>query len=158
MNLLYMFYMYNFISQKLIWKMISVSLLLMVLLMKSQGMKNFKSAESFCLIILTIYTNDWSTQILTHLLLPYLFFSARFQNICKARTTFYLLWWAGPPRLGFYGSGPARLQSWLEMVNVGRLGSMWSNIFLKMKFTVAPSKSRLPHQTGCLFTWTGRSI
>ena len=33
----------------------------MVSLLNSQGMKSCKSRESFCLSILTIYTNDWST-------------------------------------------------------------------------------------------------
>ena len=62
--------------------------------------------------------------------------SARFLNMCKTTTTFYLLWRAGPPGFGFYGSGSARLQSWLGMVNVGRLGSMRSEISLKMKFII----------------------
>ena len=49
--------------------------------------KTEKNTESFCLSILTIYTNDQSTYILTRLLLPCLFFSARFLNMCKPRTT-----------------------------------------------------------------------
>ena len=64
------------------------------------------------------------------------FFSARFLNMCKLRSTFYLLWWVCPPGLGFYGSGPARLPSWLGMVNADRLGFMQSEIFLKMKFII----------------------
>ena len=79
---------------------------------------------------------------MTYLLLPCLFFSARFLNMCKVRTPLYL-WWAGPPRLGFYGCGPAWLQSWLGMVNVDGLGSMRSEICLKIKFfifQVCPTK------------------
>ena len=64
------------------------------------------------------------------------FFSVRFLNMCKARTTLYLLWQIGPPGLGFDESWSARLQSWLGMVNLGRLGSMQSEIFLKMKFII----------------------
>ena len=79
------------------------------------------------------------------------FFSTRFLNMCKVRTTFYLLWQAGPPGLGFYGSGPAHSQSWLGMVNVGRLGFMQSEIFMKMKFIIfqdCPTKQAafLPRQ------------
>ena len=59
-------------------------------LLNSQGMKNSKSTESFCLRILTIYTNDWSTYILTSSLLSCFFFSERFLSMCKPRTTFYL--------------------------------------------------------------------
>ena len=47
------------------------------------------------------------------------FFSARFLNMHKPRTKFYLLCRAGSPGLAFYGSGPARLLSWLGMVNAG---------------------------------------
>ena len=36
-------------------------LLLMVSLLDYQGIKSCKSTESFCLSILTIYTNNWST-------------------------------------------------------------------------------------------------
>ena len=44
-------------------------------------MKNCKNTEIFCRSI-----NDWSTYILTWML-PCLFFSARFLNMCKSRTT-----------------------------------------------------------------------
>ena len=46
---------------------------------------------------------------------------------------------SGPPGLGFYGSGPARLPSWLGIVNAVRLGSMQSEIFLKMKLIIFQS-------------------
>ena len=108
----------------------------MVLLLNSQGIKKCRTTESFCLSIFTIYTNDWSTQTLTCLLLPHLFFSVRFLNMCKPRTTFYLLRWAGPYTLEFCGSGPECLLSWPGMVNAGWLGSMQSEIFLQMKFII----------------------
>ena len=117
--------------------MISIYLLLMVLLLKSQGMKHCKNAESFCLSILTIYLILTGPLKFWHVYCCHVyFFSARILNMWMSRTTFYLLWRAGPPGLGFYGSRPARLPSWLGMVNAGRLGSMRSEIFLKMKFII----------------------
>ena len=71
----------------------------MVWLMNSQRMKNCKSTESFCLNILTIYTNDWPTYILVTATI--FIFSARFLNMCKPRATFSLFWRAGPPELAF---------------------------------------------------------
>ena len=59
------------------------------------------------------------------------FFPARFLNMCKPRKTFYLLWWAGPPELVFYGSGLACLRSWLGIVNVGCLDRMQSYLLKK---------------------------
>ena len=50
-------------------------------------MKNFKSTESFCLSILTIYRNDWST--FWHVYFCHVhFFSARFLNMCKPTISF----------------------------------------------------------------------
>ena len=46
--------------------------------------------------------------------------------MCKPRTIFYLLWLAGPSGLAFYVSRPARLPSWLGMMNAGWPGSMQS--------------------------------
>ena len=60
--------------------------------------------ELFCLSILTIYLNDWSTFWYVYCCHFY-FFPARFLNKCKPRTMLYLLWWAAPPELAFYGSG-----------------------------------------------------
>ena len=48
--------------------------------------------------------------------------------MCEPKTTFYLLWWDDLPRLACYGSGLACLPDWL--------GSMWSEIFLQMKFII----------------------
>ena len=108
----------------------------MVWLLNSQEMKNCKNTESFYLSILTIYTNDWSP-FLTCLLLPCVyFFSARFLNMYRHRTTFYLFWQAGPLGLIFYGSGLACLLSWLGMENTCWHGSIRSEIFLQTKFII----------------------
>ena len=121
--------------------------------MNSQGMKNCKNTESLCLIILTIYTNDWSAYICWHIYCRHAFFSARFWNMCKPRKTFYLLWQDSPHALAFYGSGQACLLSWLGMVNSSCLSSMRSEIFLQMKFSffkaVPPISSLFSHF--CLF-------
>ena len=42
------------------------------------------------------------------------FFSVRFPNMCKTRTTFYLFWQADPPGLPFYGSVLAFLRAGWE--------------------------------------------
>ena len=89
----------------------------MVLLLNSQGMKSCKSRESFCLSILTIYTNDWST--FWHIYWCHIYFS--FCGIPSQEQ-------AGSSWLEFYGSGLASLPSWLEMVNAGWLGSIRSEI------------------------------
>ena len=65
----------------------------------------------------------------------FILFSERFLNMCKPRA-FYLLWWAGTSGLAFYGSAPACLLSWFSMVNTGWLVSLWSEVFLQMKFVV----------------------
>ena len=127
-------------------------LLVMVWLLNSQATKNCKSTESFCLSILTIYTNIGP--FLTCLLLPFLFISARFLNICKPRTTFHLLWRAGPPELAFYGSGLAFLQAgWEWWMQAGLVP-------YNQKFSVNEMYdfSKLTHQTGCYFTWVAHSI
>ena len=97
----------------------------MVSLLNSQGMKSCKSRESFCLSILTIYTNDWST--FWHIYWCHIYFS--FCGIPSQEQ-------AGSSWLEFYGSGLASLPSWLEMVNAGWLGSIRSEIFLQMKFII----------------------
>ena len=48
------------------------------------------------------------------------FFSGKFLDVSKTRTTTYLLWQPSPPGLAFYGSGLACLPSWLGMVNAIR--------------------------------------
>ena len=45
----------------------------------------------------TNYLHKWLVHILTCLLLPWLFFFLWDSCMCKSRTTFHLLWRAGPP-------------------------------------------------------------
>ena len=100
----------------------------MVWLLKSKGIRNCKSTESFCLSILTIF--KWLTHFLTCLQWPHLL------NMYKPRTSFFLLWRAGPPGLAFYESGIVCLSRWLGMVNAGWLSSIQSEIFLQIKFII----------------------
>ena len=97
----------------------------MVSLLNSQGMKNCKSRESFCLSILTIYTNDWYNFWHVYWCYVYFFFCEIPKNVQTKNT-----------RLGFYGSGLASLPSWLGIVNAGWLGSIRSEMFLVMKFII----------------------
>ena len=97
----------------------------MVSLLNSQGMKSCKSRESFCLSILTIYTNDWSNFWHVYWCYVYFFFCEIPKNVQTKNT-----------RLRFYGSGLASLPSWLGIVNVGWLGSIRSEMFLIMKFII----------------------
>ena len=118
----------------------------MVRWLNSQGMKNWKSTESFCRSILTIYTNDWSTFGCVYCCYIY-FFCGKLLNVCKPGTATYLLWQPGLPGLVFYESGLACLPSWLGMVNADWLCSMWSEIFLQMKlilFQGCPTKLEQP--------------
>ena len=84
----------------------------------------------------TSYLHKWLVYFLICLLLLCLFFSGKFLNVCKPRTTTYPLWQPGLPGLAFYGSGLACLPSWLGMVNADWLCSMRSEIFLQMKFII----------------------
>ena len=59
------------------------------------------------------------------------FFSRKFLNMCKPRTTTYPLWEPDRPGLAFHGSKIACLPSWL--VNVDWLYYMRSKIFLEIK-------------------------
>ena len=108
----------------------------MVWWLNCQGMKNCKSTKSFCLSILTIYTNGCPRKFWHVYWWHVYFFSLRFLNMCGPRTTFYLLRWAGTSGLASYGSGPGCLLSWLWMVNAGLLGFIQSEIFLQMKFII----------------------
>ena len=107
----------------------------MVRLLNSQGMKNWKSTESFCCGILVICTNDWSTVWYVYCCYIY-FFSGKFLDVCKPRTTTYPIWQPGPSGLPFCRSRLACLPSWLGMTNAGWLCSMQSEIFLQMKFII----------------------
>ena len=63
----------------------------------------------------------------------------KFLNMCKP----------GPRGLAFYGSGLAYLPSWL--VNAAWLCSMWSGIFLQMKFFIFQGcPNKLPFYLGSL--------
>ena len=99
------------------------------------------------------YLHKWLVHLnLTCLLLPCLFFSVRFLNMCQPRTTFYLFWWAGPSGLSFYGSGPACLLSWLEMVNAGWLLLCYQKLPYKwnLSFFKAVPRNRLLFCLGSL--------
>ena len=80
----------------------------------------------------------------------HVFFSVRFLNMCKPRTTFYVLWRSFSSGLVFYGSGLAGLPSWLRMVNSGWLGSTWLEIFLQMKFVIFQGS---PTKKPAFFLW-----
>ena len=91
------------------------------------------------------YLHKWLVQLNFDMFTAtmFTFFSARFLNMWKPRTTSCLVWRACPTELTFCGSGPARLPSWLGMMNVGWFSSIWSDIFLQMKniiFQGSPTK------------------
>ena len=89
------------------------------------------SVSAYCLHKLLVYLNfDMFTVAMV------IFFSVIFLNICKPRTTFYLLLGACQSGLAFYGKGPAHLPSWLGMMNTGWLSSMRSEVPLQMKFII----------------------
>ena len=116
----------------------------MIWLLKSQGMKNCKSTESFCLSILVVYANDCST--FWYFYGCYVcYFSRRFLNVCKPRTTLYPLWQLGPPALGFYGSGLACLQGMLTETVLcdQKISCNWNLSFFK-----AVPPNRLPFYLG----------
>ena len=75
----------------------------MVWLLNSEGMKNCKSTESFCLSILTIYTNAWFTFLHSYCC-QNLISKIREVWIQPKRTSFFLkkkswlLWRDFPPR------------------------------------------------------------
>ena len=92
----------------------------MVSLLNSQGMKSYKSRESFCLSILTIFTNDWST--LRHIYWCHVYFLfCEISKYVQTKSRLAHLDW------GFMEVG---------MVNSGWLGSIWSEIFSQMKFII----------------------
>ena len=127
----------------------------MVWLLNSQWMKNCKSTEWFCRSILAIYTNDWSTFWYVYCCYVY-FFSGKFLNMCKPRTTTCSLWQPGPPGLAFYGSGSACLTSWVGMVSAGWLCSMRSETSCKWNLSffkaVSPNLGSLFHIISSLFS------
>ena len=108
-------------------------------------MKICKSRESFCLSIVTIYTNDCST--FWHVYWCHVYFFLWDSYICANQEQ------AGPPRSGFYESGLPSLPSWLGMVNAGWLGSIRSKIFLEwnLSFFKAVPSNRLSSDLGSPF-------
>ena len=109
---------------------------LIIELSNFQEMKNWRSTESFCLSILTIYKNDWSTFWHVYCCHVY-FFSVRFLNRWKLSATFYLRQMTGwPTWIGISGNGSACFPSGLGMMNAGCLGSMRSESFLQTKFII----------------------
>ena len=66
----------------------------------------------------------------------FIFFCGKFLNECQLKTKTYPLWHPGLPGLAFYESGQACLPSWLGILNAGWLCSMWSKIFLQMKYII----------------------
>ena len=97
---------------------------------KTTKVKNH-SVSAYCLHKLLVYLNfDMFTVAMV------IFFSVIFLNICKPRTTFYLLLGACQSGLAFYGKGPAHLPSWLGMMNTGWLSSMRSEVSLQMKYII----------------------
>ena len=111
----------------------------MVWLLTSQGMKNCKITESFCLSILTIKTNDWF--FFSHVYWAAIFIFCKIP-ICASLEHYSLFLRAG--------SGLTSLPSWLGIVNGGWLGSMRSKFFLQMKFIFfkAVPPNRLPFYLG----------
>ena len=86
----------------------------------------------------TNYLHKWLVPFLTCLLLSCLFFLLRDSQICASQEQ------AGPPRLTFYGV------SKLDMMNTVWLGSIPSEIFFQVKFSIlkAVSSKRLPFYLG----------
>ena len=110
----------------------------MVRLLNCQGLKNCQSTKSFCLRI-QIITKMIDSLKFWQGYCCHVFFSVRFLNMCKPGARFCLLRRDGRTGLAFYGRGPARLLSWLGIVNAGWLGSMRSEMF------------KAAHQTGYFF-------
>ena len=150
----YMFNLYTFIFQRLIWKTISVYFLWSY----CWTLKEWKTAKVQNHSVSTYYL---FTQMIAPLKFWHVycshayFFYARCQNVGKPITGFYLFWWASPPGLAFYGSGPAHLPRWLEIMNPGWLFHAIRN-FLATEVYYFWS---LSHLTGCFFfTWADCSI
>ena len=82
----------------------------------------------------TKYLHNWLVPFLTYLLLTCLFFFLQDSYMCKPRTTFCLILRAGLPGLAFWFR--TSIPSWLGIVNGDWLDSMWSEIFLPIKFII----------------------
>ena len=96
-----------------------------------------QNTESFCLSILTTYTSDSSTKVLTCLLLPCIFFSTRFLNMCEAIICSFIGWPTGIGILWKWTStlkkvacdGECRL-AWLHVIRNFLLNEIYD--FLKL--------------------------
>ena len=120
---------YNFIFQRLIWKMVSVYFLCF----NCWTLKEWKTAKIQNHSVFLLFTQmiDPLFDMFTAALF---IFSTTFLYMCKPRTTFCLFWWDGLNGLAFYERGLACLPSCVRMLKADWLGSMWSKIFLQMKF------------------------
>ena len=117
----------------------------MVSLLNSQGMKSCKSRESFCLSILFTQMIGPLFDMFTSAM--FIFSFVRFLNMCKPRTGLpksigvLRKWGSKPTELA--GDGECRLTRFHSITNF-----LANDIY---------DFSRLPHQTGCLFTWAAPS-
>ena len=86
-------------------------LFLMVSLLNSQPMESCKSRESFCISILTIYTNDQLLDMFTGAM--FIFSFVRFVNMCEPRTgwptSIGILWKWASESAKLAGDGECRL-------------------------------------------------
>ena len=126
----------------------------MVLLLNSQGMKNCKSTESFCLSILTIYTSAWSTSWHVYCCRIYFVF-CEIPKYLQVKNNFLSPLTGWPTWTGF-------LWKWASMLTeLAGKGECRLARFHEIKNFLATETydfSRLYHQTGCLFKWATHSI
>ena len=102
--------------------------------MNFQEMKNSKSTESFCLSILTMYMNDWSTfEIFTN---PVFNFLLRDSYMYKPRKKFCLTLRIWPTWIGILWKFASMLNELAGMVNEGWNDFMRSEICFEMKFVI----------------------
>ena len=138
--------LYNFILQKLIWKMITVYFLWF----DYWTFKEWKTAKVQNHSAAAYYLHKWLVYLLK-CLLYFFFLGNSYIFIYKPRTTLCPFWQPGPPGLTFYGSGLECLPSWLGMVNADWLYSIRSKIFLQMKFIIFQGcPTKLPFYLGSL--------
>ena len=119
----------------------------------SQGMKNCKSTESFCLSMLTIYT--MIGPLLTCLLLPCLYFFSEISKYVQAKSNILSPLTGWPTWIGILWKR-ANMLTALVCVGEYRLG--WFFAIRHFPANKIYHFSRLSHQAGCLFTWAARSI
>ena len=119
----------------------------MVSLLDYQGMKSCKSTESFCLSILTIYTNDWSTVRHVYWCHVYFFFCEIPKHVQTKNRLAHLDWdfmEAASKPVELAWDGKCRLTRFHPVRN-----------FLANKSYLF---SRHSNRTGCLFTWAVHSM